>query len=257
MDASRLTGTSNWDNAGEVSRTATAVWSDNVWSYDFGTGQDFIEIEIEPKSLASASSPQTVGVKKITVTPIEVKAAGDKPTIHILGDSTQKTYTFNETISAWGQTLVNYFDPEKVNVINYSMGGRAMKSNYNEGRFDEILVTGREGDFVFIHSAHNDETISTNRFSRGSGTVTDNLAVNNEMYNKWLDMYVEAIKARGMTPVLVTAMPRTGSGKYSESSTEPNGFNPVSYTHLDVYKRQSLISTINSFARAGRIFFIA
>lgn len=232
MDASRLTGTSNWDNAGEVPRTATAVWSDNVWSYDFGTGQDFIEIEIEPKSLASASSPQTVGVKKITVTPIEVKAAGDKPTIHILGDSTQKTYTFNETISAWGQTLVNYFDPEKVNVINYSMGGRAMKSNYNEGRFDEILVTGREGDFVFIHSAHNDETISTNRFSRGSGTVTDNLAVNNEMYNKWLDMYVEAIKARGMTPVLVTAMPRTGSGKYSESSTEPNGFNPDSPANM-------------------------
>ncbi|MGN0149019.1 MAG: hypothetical protein ACI4C7_02050, partial [Clostridia bacterium] len=228
MDSGRLTGTSNWDNANMVPRTVSASWSENTWSYDFGTGESFVEIEIEPSSLASAASPKTVGVKKIKVTPLENNTAGDKPTIHIIGDSTQKTYTFNETISAWGQTLVNYFDADKVNVINYSMGGRAMKSNYNEGRFDEILIKGKTGDFVFIHSAHNDETTSTNRFSRGAGSVKDDLSANNENYNKWLDMYVEAIKARGMTPVLVTAMPRTGSGRYTESELKPNGFNPDS-----------------------------
>ncbi|MDY3972868.1 MAG: hypothetical protein SOZ28_09245 [Clostridia bacterium] len=228
MDSGRLTGTSNWDNANMVPRTVSASWSGNTWSYDFGTGESFVEIEIEPSSLASVASPKTVGVKKIKVTPIENNAAGDKPTIHIIGDSTQKTYTFNETISAWGQTLVNYFDADKVNVINYSMGGRAMKSNYCEGRFDEILIKGKTGDFVFIHSAHNDETISKNRFSRGAGSVKDGLSANNENYNKWLNMYVEAIKARGMTPVLVTAMPRTGSGKYTESTLKPNGFNPDS-----------------------------
>lgn len=226
MDANRLTSTSNWDNAGNVARTVSASWTGSTWTYDFATGEDFVEIEIEPTALASESEPKTVGVKKIMVTPLSVNAAGDKPTIHILGDSTQKTYTFNETISSWGQTLRNYFDKDKVNVINYSMGGRAMKSNYNEGRFNEILINGKENDFVFIHSAHNDETISKNRFSRGSGIVKDNLAANNESYNEWLDMYVEAIKARGMIPVLVTAMPRTGSGKYSESSVKPNGFNP-------------------------------
>ena len=172
MDAGRLTGTSTWDNAGNVPRTVSAKWNGSVWTYDFATGEDFVEIEIEPTSLASASDPKTVGVKSIRVIPLENNPAGDKPTIHILGDSTQKTYTFNETISAWGQTLVNYFDPDKVNVVNYSMGGRAMKSNYNEGRFDQILISGKEGDFVFIHSAHNDETVSTNRFSRGSGVET-------------------------------------------------------------------------------------
>lgn len=232
MDAGRLTGTSTWDNAGNVPRTVSAKWNGSVWTYDFATGEDFVEIEIEPTSLASASDPKTVGVKSIRVIPLENNPAGDKPTIHILGDSTQKTYTFNETISAWGQTLVNYFDPDKVNVVNYSMGGRAMKSNYNEGRFDQILISGKEGDFVFIHSAHNDETVSTNRFSRGSGVETNNLKVNNASYNRWLDMYVEAIKARGMTPVLVTAMPRTGSGRYSESSNKPNGFNPDSPANM-------------------------
>lgn len=232
MDAGRLTGTSTWDNAGNVPRTVSAKWNGSVWTYDFATGEDFIEIEIEPSSLPSSSDPKTVGVKSIRVTPLANNQAGDKPTIHILGDSTQKTYTFNETISSWGQTLVNYFDPEKVNVVNYSMGGRAMKSNYNEGRFGEILVSGKEGDYVFIHSAHNDETISLDRFSRGSSVEKDNLSKNNASYNRWLDMYVTAIKARGMTPVLVTAMPRTGSGNYSENSNKPNGFNPDSPANM-------------------------
>lgn len=232
MDASRLTGTGTWDTGGHVAHTVFAKWDSNVWSYDFATGEDFIEIEAEPSKLPTASAPQTVGIKKITVTPIKNNAVGNKPTIHILGDSTQKTYTFNETISAWGQTLVNYFDPEKVNVINYSMGGRSMRGNYSEGRFGEVLLTGKEGDFVFIHSAHNDETVSNDRFGRGaavdnSGTA-EALAANNANQLRWMDMYVSAIKARGMTPVFVTAMPRTSSGRYSESDIKPNGFNPDS-----------------------------
>ncbi len=229
MQASRLVGTSTWDNCGNVPRTVSAKWDGNVWSYDFATGEKFVEIEIEPNKLPTKDAAQTVGVKSIKITPLAVNPAGDKPTIHILGDSTQKTYSFNETISAWGQTLYQYFDANKVNVVNYSMGGRAMKSNYNEGRAMEPLITGKAGDFVFIHSAHNDETLSSNRFSRGSGIKGGTLSTNNASYQRWLDMYVEMIKARGMTPVLVTAMPRTGNGSYSEDSkTKPNGFNPDS-----------------------------
>lgn len=124
MQASRLTSTSNWDNCGQVPRTVSAQWNGNTWFYDFGTGENFIEIDVEPSKLPSESSPKTVGIKKIKVTPLENNATGDKPTIHILGDSTQKAYSFNETISSWGQTLKNYFDLNKVNVVNYSMGGR-------------------------------------------------------------------------------------------------------------------------------------
>ncbi len=230
MDATRLTGTSAWDTAGLVARQTSAKWSGSKWSYDFATGEKFIEIEIEPTALPTSSVSKTVGVKSIKVTPLSVNAEGDKPTIHILGDSTQKTYTFNATISSWGQTLIDYFDTDKVNVINYSMGGRSMKSNYTEGRTDDILIKGKKGDFVFIHSAHNDETNSssepvTSRFGRGTN-VDNDLTKSNALYNRWLDMYVEAIKARGMIPVLVTAMPRTSNGSYSESTAKPNGFLP-------------------------------
>ena len=229
MQASRIIGTSNWDNCLHVPRTVSAKWAGNVWTYDFATGENFVEIEIEPNKLPTKDAAQTVGVKSIKITPLAVNPAGDKPTIHILGDSTQKAYSFNETIGSWGQMLGEYFDPAKVTVINYSMGGRAMKSNYNEGRTMEPLITGKAGDFVFIHSAHNDETLSSNRFSRGSGIKNGTLTTNNASYQRWLDMYVKMIKARGMTPVLVTAMPRTGSGQYKEDkNTKPNGFNPDS-----------------------------
>ena len=232
MQASRLTGTNNWDNCGLVPRTVSAVWEGSKWSYDFATGEDFIEIEVEPNKLPTKDAPQTVGIKSIKIVPLENNKADGKPTIHILGDSTQKSYSFNETISSWGQTLKNYFDLDKINVVNYSMGGRAMKSNYNEGRFDEVLLRGHEGDYVFIHSAHNDETISNGRFERGASTERDNLEANNANYNVWLNMYVNAIKARGMIPVLVTAMPRTGNGVYSESAIKPNGFNPDSPANM-------------------------
>ena len=187
------------------------------------------------------SKPQTAAVKSIKVVPISVNPKGSKPTIHILGDSTQKTYTFHSTISSWGQTLIDYFDTDKVNVVNYSLGGRSMKTNYMEGRTDDVLMRGKEGDFVFIHSAHNDETNNAQkRTIRGTNLTTSAKPsdaeneqyreASNALYNRWLDMYVEAIKARGMTPVLVTAMPRVNgsTGKYSEGGVKPNGFYPDS-----------------------------
>lgn len=212
LNADNLTGTANWDNANHVPRTVSAKWEENTWSYDFATGESFVEVDIEPASMPKADAPQTVTVKSIKITPIAVGASDGKPTIHILGDSTQKAYTFNETISSWGQTLCNYFDLNKVNVINYSMGGRCMRNNYCEGRFDEILVRGKAGDFVFIHSAHNDESPAETRFDRGTNYTGGTAAQNNALYNRWLDMYVEAVKARGMTPVLVSPMTR-GAGK--------------------------------------------
>ena len=45
-------------------------------------------------------------------------------------------------------------------------------------------------------------------------------------------MYVEAIKARGMTPVLVTAMPRTARADTARSDVKPNGFNPDSPANM-------------------------
>ena len=104
MQASRLTSTSAWDNAKLVKRNTSASLSDTTWRYDFVTGEDFIEIEVEPKAQPKADVPQTVGVKSIWIAQIDKQINEDeKPTVFVLGDSTQKTYTFEEnSMSGWG-----------------------------------------------------------------------------------------------------------------------------------------------------------
>ncbi len=211
MQASRLTSGGAWDSAGLVNKTGVASWTDNAWSYDYVSGEGFIEVEVEPALKPSADAPKTVGVKSITITPIALEEAGAKPTVFVLGDSTQKTYTWEENgMSGYGQVLYKMFDLDKVNVINYSMGGRSMKANYQEGRFNDVLAASKPGDYVFIHSAHNDESTGATagpqaRFGRGSNEAT---------YKNWLyKVYIPSMKAMGVTPVLVSSMPRlTGSG---------------------------------------------
>lgn len=224
MQASKITSGGVWDAAGLVPKTAPAAWSGNTWTYQYASGFDFLEIEIEPKTKDGG----TVGLESVVIEPIANNAAGSKPTLYILGDSTQKTYTFEEdSMSSWGQTLYSMFDADKVNAVNYSMGGRAMKSNYEEGRFNDMLLNVREGDYVLIHSAHNDET---NYSTEKSADARDRFirGADKTQYQAWLDMYCSAIESRGATPVLVSGVPRTNNGTVQTSTTKPNGFDPDS-----------------------------
>jgi lysophospholipase L1-like esterase len=128
------------------------------------------------------------------------------PTIFTLGDSTVKSYTFAEApMCGWGQVFDNLFDFSKVNVINYSMGGRSFKNSYAEGRFNDILISGKVGDYVIIQFGHNDEQEDENkRFGRGS---------TEEMYESYIrDIYIPSIRCRGMIPILVTPMSRVNGG---------------------------------------------
>lgn len=245
MQASRLTSTSAWDNAKLVKRNTSASLSDTTWGYDFVTGEDFIEIEVEPKAQPKADDPQTVGVKSIWIAQIDKQINEDeKPTVFVLGDSTQKTYTFEEnSMSGWGQTIAQMFDLDKVNVVNYSMGGRSMKANYQEGRFDDILMTAKPGDYVLIHSAHNDESTGNSagpeaRFGRGSNTAT---------YTNWLhEIYIPSMKVMGLNPVLVTGMPRTNNGVVK------SGFNPDSVSIMKAAaEADSSVKCIDLFSAAS------
>lgn len=223
MKADRITGSSYWDSAKKVKIQNYAKWVDaDTWQYDFVTGEKYIEIEVEPKTQPKSGNSIDVGIESIELNKIgnNVRQADELPTVYVLGDSTEKTYTFEEAgMSGWGQIIEQMFDLSKVNVINYSMGGRSMKAMYFENRFNDVLMTANEGDYVFLHSAHNDESTGASegaeaRFGRGSTTAT---------YTAWLNnIYIPALRARGICPVLVTAMPRTNNG------TPNSGFNPNS-----------------------------
>jgi lysophospholipase L1-like esterase len=169
------------------------------WAYRYVNGRDFIDIEIEPKV------PNTpVGVEEIVITPIapQARPAGVLPAIYTLGDSTVKSYTFDEApMSGWGQVFDKLFDPNKVRVLNYSMGGRSFRNAYAEGRFNDLLLAGHVGDVVMIQFGHNDESEDeARRYGRGATEA---------MYETLItQFYLPAIRARGMVPVFVTPMSR-------------------------------------------------
>jgi lysophospholipase L1-like esterase len=227
MLADRMTEAGSWDAAGLVEKTNAAVWMDNTWCFDFVTGSSYIEIEVEPfltKDVKPEGIIPEVGIAEIIITELETRKREDKqkPVIFTLGDSTVKTYIFEEAgMSGWGQVFDDLFDLNQVEVINYSMGGRSFKSMYCEGRLNEILMKGREGDYLLVQSGHNDESTGPEagplaRFGRGATAET---------YEAWIrEVYIPAIRSRGIIPVFVTPMTRIDGSKTLEGNIVLNGF---------------------------------
>ncbi|WP_051933306.1 GDSL-type esterase/lipase family protein [Massilia sp. BSC265] len=199
MQASRLAPGVFWDAASLLPNRTAVSAQGREWSYRYVNGRGFLDIEIEPRR---TNTP--VGIEEIAITPIAPKprAAGTLPTIYTLGDSTVKSYTFDEApMSGWGQVFDKLFDPRKVRVLNYSMGGRSFRNAYAEGRLNDLLMDGHVGDVVMIQFGHNDESLDeARRFGRGSTEAMVETFIT--------EFYLPAIRARGMLPVFVTPMSR-------------------------------------------------
>lgn len=208
MQTSRLVQNVFWDAASLLPNQTRVAIDGNEWAYRYVNGRDYIDIEIEP-----ARANTTVGVADIVITPIapQARPAHVLPTIFTLGDSTVKSYTFDEApMSGWGQVFDQLFDPAKVRVVNYSMGGRSFRNAYAEGRLNDLLLAGHVGDVLMIQFGHNDESLDQmRRFGRGSTEA---------MYESLItQVYLPAIRARGMLPIFVTPMSRVnGNAKPGE-----------------------------------------
>ncbi len=209
MQASRLNPGVFWDAASLLPNRTSASWQGKQWSYRYVNGREYIDIEIEPRK-----PDVPVGVAEISITPIVVqpRPANALPSIYTLGDSTVKSYTFDEApMSGWGQVFDQLFDLRRVRVVNYSMGGRSFRSAYAEGRLNDLLLDAHVGDTILIQFGHNDESLDeTRRFGRGASEA---------MYQAMIrEVYLPAIRARGVVPVLVTPMSRVnGALKPGES----------------------------------------
>ncbi len=231
MIAAQLLETAPWSAAGHVLRTQSATWKENVWEYTYVLGNQFLDIEVEPK-LATKEKPQdikiSVGVSEIQIIPLgDIPYEGDKPTIHLLGDSTVKSYVYEEApMNGWGQIIGDYFDSEKVEVLNYSQGGRSLKSMYQEGRLNDLLLHGKPGDYILIQSGHNDESREPikgieARFGRGNTAET---------FRMWLETYfLPAIDVRKMKPIFVTCMTRINHEYYSRNDIPDFDDEPIQF----------------------------
>jgi pectin methylesterase-like acyl-CoA thioesterase/lysophospholipase L1-like esterase len=204
MQTSRLVANTFWDAAGRLPNRTRMNVDGRSWNYTYVNGQPFIDIEVEPKK---AGVP--VGIEEITITPIALQLRQDEalPTVFTLGDSTVKSYTFDEApMSGWGQVFDNLFDRSKLRIVNYSQGGRSFRNAYAEGRLNDLLMAGRPGDVVMIQFGHNDESEDeTHRWGRGATEAMYDAMIRN--------VYLPAIRARGMIPVFVTPMSRVNAAQ--------------------------------------------
>lgn len=219
MHAEQLATKGYWDAARLVPRVHTAGYMDNIWHFDYVCPHSYIEIEVEP-----TAPDLQVGIRRITVEKIELPTADAHrlPAMFTIGDSTVKSYVYEENLmSSWGQIFDDFFDPEKVCVTNYSMGGRSLSSLYREGRYNDLLLCAKPGDYLLLQSGHNDEARGEvdgpeARFGRGNTEETFIYRLDN--------YFIPAAKMLGIKLILVSPMTRIHGDKTEGDHVVLSGF---------------------------------
>ena len=139
--------------------------------------------------------------------------------VHTLGDSTMAPYDESATETrGWGMYFGNFLTGGWTSE-NYAKGGRDSRQGYNE-----LWQTAKNnvgaGDYVLIQFAHNDEKIggadrdAVYDYYTSKGMTSQAAALETRgttpstTYREWLTKIVDAVKAKGATPVLVSAVCR-------------------------------------------------
>jgi lysophospholipase L1-like esterase len=128
-----------------------------------------------------------------SVRSIKVERVDDVPTVYLAGDSTMVDQD-KEPWAAWGQMLPEFFGP-KVSIANNAESGETIKSFVGERRLAKVESVWKKGDYILIQFAHNDQ-------KQGNGFVPI------PEYKQIMERYIADARAKGVTPILVTAMNR-------------------------------------------------
>jgi lysophospholipase L1-like esterase len=119
-----------------------------------------------------------------------------KITVYLIGDSTmsvKQVKAYPET--GWGMPFVYFFD-STVTVDNRAQNGRSTRTFMAENRWQPVVNTLQEGDYVFIQFGHNDEVKT-----KASYTTEEEFKNN-------LIKYVTDTRSRNAIPVLITPVAR-------------------------------------------------
>lgn len=145
--------------------------------------------------------PTTLPMKLLSVCFAAVFAlavsASAAPRVFMIGDSTMANKPLDLPERGWGMALGQFLvDPAMVQ--NHAMNGRSTKSFIDEGRWDKVLAELKEGDFVIIQFAHNDEKKEDpKRYADPAVAFRDNLR-----------RFIRETRAKGASPLLATPVCR-------------------------------------------------
>lgn len=141
----------------------------------------------------------------------------DRPTLYLIGDSTVNNSTQGQM--GWGKPLPEFFDTNRITILNKARGGRSSRTYFTEGLWGEIRDSLKPGDFVLMQFGHNDGGSLTQNRARASlkGTGEETQAVTNpppgkietvHTYGWYLRTYVRDAKAKGASPIVCSLIPR-------------------------------------------------
>jgi unsaturated rhamnogalacturonyl hydrolase len=146
----------------------------------------------------------------------------DKPTLYIIGDSTVKNGSGGgkDSLWGWGSVIAPHFDSNKIAIQNHAIGGRSSRTFITDGRWDKILATLKEGDFVIMQFGHNDAG-ALDDTSRARGTIRGISDSSKSIYNPirkvqetvytygwYMRKLVKEAKAKGAIPIICSLVPR-------------------------------------------------
>ncbi len=152
----------------------------------------------------------------------KLPARPELPTLYIVGDSTVRNGQGDGKNGqwGWGDLIGVYFDPSKINVVNWALGGRSSRTFISEGHWQQVVNALKPGDFVMVQFGHNDGgAVNDNSRARGSikGTGDESQEIDNMITHKhetvhtfgwYMREYVTDTRAKGATPIICTMIPR-------------------------------------------------
>jgi lysophospholipase L1-like esterase len=155
------------------------------------------------------------------------------PNLIIIGDST--VHNMDKGKVGWGDHIAPFFDTDKINVINWALGGRTTRSFIEEGRWDAALAQTKKGDFILLQLGTNDSKVLSDRGTiKGVGEETQDVAqkdsnnvVTIHSYGWYLRRYAQDARAKGATIIFCTPVPRNSfdeSGKMKGSLGDYSGW---------------------------------
>jgi lysophospholipase L1-like esterase len=144
------------------------------------------------------------------------------PSLFLIGDSTVRNGRGDGANGqwGWGDFVGEYFDQQKINVVNRAIGGLSSRTFLTQGHWNRVLALVKKGDFVMMQFGHNDGG-AVNDFSRArasiKGTGDETEEINNELtkqhetvhtYGWYLRKFINDARAKGATPIVCSLIPR-------------------------------------------------
>jgi lysophospholipase L1-like esterase len=134
--------------------------------------------------------------------------------LYLIGDSTMCTYESSRApLTGWGMPFAHFFDSTLI-IDNRAKGGRSTRTFISEHRWQTIVDSLHEGDYVLIQFGHNDEA-KEEKYKERYTPVLD--------YKTNLVKFINETRVKNASPVLITPVTRMlfdKEGKQQETHIE-------------------------------------